>query len=58
MRVGNCPIPEAVGFLERQPEAGTDQSRRPARDQRQKGQREKTAKLLLGSGVIIRLGFH
>jgi hypothetical protein len=58
MGVGDCPIPEAVGFLERQPEAGTNQSRRPARDQCQKGQREKTARLLLGSGVIIRLEFH
>ena len=58
MGVGDCPIPEAVGFLERQPEAGTNRSRRPARDQCQKGQREKTARLLLGSGFIIRLEFH
>jgi hypothetical protein len=58
MGVGDCPIPKAVGFLERQPEAGADQSRRPARDHRQKGQPEKTARLLPGSGVIIRLGFH
>jgi hypothetical protein len=58
MGVGDCPIPEAVGFLERQPEAGTNQSRGPARDQCQEGQREKTARLLLGSGVSIRLEFH
>jgi hypothetical protein len=38
MGQGNHPVAEAIGFLERQPEARTDQPRRPARDQRQKRQ--------------------
>jgi hypothetical protein len=52
------PVAEPIGFLERQPEGRTDQPRRPARDQRQKGEREETAGLLFGSDVRVRAGLH
>ncbi len=58
MGQGNPPVAEAIGFLERQPECRTDQPRCPARDQRQKGEREETAGLFFGSDVRVRAGLH
>jgi hypothetical protein len=55
---GNPAVAEPIGFLERQPEGRTDQSRCPARDQGQEGQREETAGLLFGLDVRVRLGLH
>lgn len=58
MGQGNHSVAEAIGFLERQPECRTDQPRCPARDQRQKGEREETARLFFGSDVRGRAGLH
>jgi hypothetical protein len=45
-------------FLQRQPECRTDQPRCPARDQRQRDEREKTAGLFFGPDVRVRAGLH
>jgi hypothetical protein len=49
---------EPIASPERQPESLADQSRCPARDQRQEGQREEAAGLFFRSDVRVRLGLH